>query len=363
MRKLGASYALFGFNSENDLLALVRSLNTGGAAGVPNLAWMDDAGAFHASSFSWESPSLEGDAVPWKEWGLPPEGATLQVRASSGCSFHCAFCTYPVTARGYHMMDIKAVEAQLGELAALGVRSLIFIDDTFNVPLERFREIVDLLGRHQFRWYSFFRPQFCDESLAAAMKQSGCDGVYMGMESANDGVLAAMDKKARVADYRRGLALLKRAGIPTFAAFIVGYPGETAATLEDDRAFIENEGLDFYSLKEFYYLHDASIHGRGEEYGLSGEGNNWKHATMDSLGASAAKMDLFRRVNNCVYVDPDSGLWLLAYLRDRGLEWTAIREALSAFNAMARRDLEGNYGDKADLFARIKGCLGAEKPC
>lgn len=38
---------------------------------------------------------------------------TLQLRTSSGCPFHCAFCSYPGLAEHYNTMPIYAVEQQL----------------------------------------------------------------------------------------------------------------------------------------------------------------------------------------------------------------------------------------------------------
>ena len=63
------------------------------------------------------------------------------------------------------------------------------------------------------------------------MKESGCDGVYLGLESGCDEVLENMNKKATIKEYQRGLDSLKENDITTFASFIVGFPGESNETV------------------------------------------------------------------------------------------------------------------------------------
>jgi len=86
------------------------------------------------------------------------------------------------------------------------VEALIFIDDTFNLPVKRFKEILHILKEYKFRWYSFFRAQYCDEETAQLMKESGCDGVYLGIESSNETILKNMDKKTTSRQNREGIA-------------------------------------------------------------------------------------------------------------------------------------------------------------
>ena len=54
-----------------------------------------------------------------------------------------------------------------------------------------------------------------------------------------------MKKAAKRDDYLRGVEYLKRNGITTFAAFIIGFPGETSETIQDNIEFIKESGIDF----------------------------------------------------------------------------------------------------------------------
>lgn len=357
MTKLKVQYAVYSYNSENDLVRLMDAIRDGKLEEVKNIAYLDAEGAFHANGDLWIEPYLGGEDVPWDRIPQQQGCNTLQIRTSTGCPFKCAFCTYPVIAKGFQYSELDALRHQLDHIKEKPVEALIFIDDTFNLPVKRFKEILHILKDYKFRWYSFFRAQYCDEETARLMKESGCDGVYLGIESANDEVLKNMDKKSNVEQYRRGTKLLKDVGITTFAAFVLGFPGETEASIEDNIRFIEEGMLDYYSLKEFYYMSTAPIHQKREQFNLVGEGNNWTHKTMTSQEASRHKGDIYKRVKNSVYVDADTGLWYLAYLRDRGFSWQAIRESQIVLNKMMSRDEEGRYAEKDDLFEELKRTL------
>ncbi|MGY8927968.1 MAG: radical SAM protein, partial [Flavobacteriales bacterium] len=112
------------------------------------------------------------------------------------------------------------------------------------------------------------------------MKESGCVGVYLGIESANDTILKNMDKRVTRDNFLKGIKHLNKYGIVSMGAFVLGFPGETEETLNDNLSFIEESGVEFYTLKEFYYMENTPVHEKRDEFGLSGVGSKWKHGTM-----------------------------------------------------------------------------------
>jgi p-methyltransferase len=364
MKKYGLNYIIFSFNSERDLLQLINVLKVDGDfTSVNNLAYFDRNGQYLTTEDCRNEPTLDYPPQAWSRlYSRETMGSTLQLRTSSGCPFNCAFCTYPVTAGSFSMAEVAEFERQLAAIHALGnIKSVMLIDDTPNVPLYRFRQLVKVFKRYSFKWYSFLRVQYMDEELAKDMAESGCEGVYLGIESANDGVLSAMNKQVAAADYRRGIEILRRNGIVTLAAFVLGFPGETEVTVQDNIKFIQETGLDFYSLKEFYYSHAAAIHDQREKYNLSGQGNVWKHNTMSSVEASVQKLRMFESVKSAVYVDADSGLWYLAYLRECGFTWPEIRGIQREISEMMSQDNRGDFFSKDPHASNLKGILDQSK--
>lgn len=355
LRKYGISYALFAFNSEMDLLSLMNVLkNKGGRLeDVNNLVYFKEDGVFEITQIKWNEPVLNREVPFSRIMDTSVAVKTVQVRTASGCPFRCGFCSYPVTSGGYHKSSLDLIRLQLDEVNRVrDVEAVVFIDDTMNIPEQRFRQIVSLLKEYDLRWYSFYRVQYADEALARDLRESGCDGLYLGLESANDGVLRNMNKRATADQYARGIEVLKNHEIPLFGMFIVGYPGETEDTVKDNIEFVNKVGLDYYSAKEFYYLHTAPVHLRREEFGLVGEGYRWQHATMSSARATEMKVQMFEDIDRAVHIDPDLGLWYLAYLRDRGFTWSKINTCQNIINLMVHMDNIGKY-DKTQVFAEL----------
>ncbi len=82
----------------------------------------------------------------------------------------------------------------------------MFIDDTFNVPLPRFKDLGRLMIQEQynFNWFSYFRCSNSDEEAFDLMAKSGCKGVFLGIESGSPSILKNMNKAATIERYAEG---------------------------------------------------------------------------------------------------------------------------------------------------------------
>ncbi|GAF99433.1 unnamed protein product [marine sediment metagenome] len=137
------------------------------------------------------------------------------------------------------------------------------------------------------------------------------------------------------------------------AAFVLGFPGETEETLRDNVEFIETQGIDFYTLKEFYYMENTPVYQKREQYGLTGMGAKWSHDTMDSTTASEHKISMFREIKNSVFINPDTSLWYLAYLYDQGFSMSEIADFQRDINALMIAQLDGDFSDNNPIYNRI----------
>ncbi len=346
MRKYGIRYVLHAFNSEPDLRDLLLARKAGrGLDGVRNLARIDGSlktGAFHAGTAAWNHPLLSLKDCPptWDRIHMPFLNRTVQIRTASGCPFSCAFCSYPTTAGAWKTVEADHVRAHLDSVMRIpGVDRIIFIDDTFNVPPHRFRDLIRIFAEYPFEWFSFLRVQYVDDETVRMMKDSGCKGVYLGIESASDTVLRNMNKKATARQFAEGVGLLNKHDIDYLAAFVLGFPGETDETIRENVDFIRNNGVRYYSLKEFFYMAHTGVHEKRAEYGLTGMGNKWSHATMDHVEASRIKLELFQSIEGSTHIDPDTSLWYMAYLYDQGHDFPEIRRMQTEINDRMKAQL------------------------
>ena len=343
MRKYGIRYLQYAFHSEADLRDLLRArkANTG-IDTVHNTVAIDGrlaSGTFFATAEHWNKPVLDSPPT-WDQLDLPFLNRTIQIRTATGCPFSCAFCSYPTTARSWDTIDANEVRAHLDAIMRIpNIDRIVFIDDTFNVPPHRFKALLRIFAEYPFEWFSFLRVQYADEEIIELMKDSGCRGVYLGIESASDKVLKNMNKKATKKDFSQGVQLLNKYDIDYLAAFVLGFPGETDETIQENINFINENDVRFYSLKEFYYMEQTQVHKRREEYGLTGMGNKWAHNTMTYNQAAEIKLDMFRQIDSSIHVDPDTSLWYLAYLYDQGHSFDEIRTLQTNINRLMKLQL------------------------
>lgn len=300
---------------------------------VPNLVLKDRSGEVRVTRREVEDNDINSTPIEFD--GVEP-GSVVHIRTARSCSFKCSFCSYPTIAGELALMDLETAVATFRRAKEAGASALFFVDDTFNVPRERFEALIDRLVAEDIGlpWYSFLRCQFVDERLVGKMKRSGCRGVFLGIESGSDRILRNMTKGSASKYYGPGIKWLKSAGITTVGAFVIGFPGEDAASVEETRAFIEGSGLDYYFLQPFYYLHHTPVHKDADKYQLRGQGLEWSHATMNAKEACRILDKLFLEIKGPTFVNPDYTLWEIAYLRAKGLSDDEIKAYRRTINEM-----------------------------
>jgi radical SAM PhpK family P-methyltransferase len=281
------------------------------------------------------------------DWSLFKDkaGEYVNIRTAISCPFSCSFCGFPQHAGKYQAAPVDMIEAELKTLDKTGtVKHVYFIDDTFNTPVKRFKEILRMMIKNNFgfKWYSFFRCQFADDEMVELMKLSGCKGVHLGLESGNNQILKNMNKAVHVEEYYRGIELLKKYGLLTYGNFIIGFPGETAETVKDTVHFIETSGLDLFRAQLWYCEPITPIWKQKDRYQIRGESFEWSHELMDSQTACDLVETIFFTVENPTWVpqynfDFDS-VW---HLLQRGMSIQQVCDLLKIFKLAVKEKLSG----------------------
>jgi p-methyltransferase len=279
-----------------------------------------------------ENNDLDQCSIDWSGFSAEMIGVTAQMRTARSCAFKCSFCDYPTRAGALASASVDTVRAELRSLAGKGVRNVVFVDDTFNVPPKRFKELCRMmieedLGLH---WYSYFRCSNArdDESFDLAAR-SGCAGVFLGIESGDSDVLANMHKLAQDSQYRSGIARLKERGITTFASIIVGFPGETEQTVGNTIDFLNETAPDMWRAQAWWANPRSPVYQRKDVLGIEGEGYSWSHFSMSSKEAAALTDEMYERVTESVWLPLyDFDFWSLPYLDGKGVGVTDLLQLL-----------------------------------
>ena len=247
---------------------------------VPNHGFHVDNPTTHHSEAelaTFPPPDRAGfDHAAYQDAWLRAGGAKVtSLIATLGCPFACDFCSKPIFGAAVRRRDLDVVFAEIDEIVALGYDSLWIADDTFTLDRAYLAEFCRRVGDRGVSWSCLSRGDKVDETTVARMAAAGCRRVYLGLESGSQETLALMNKHLTVAEGVRAVELYRRAGIGVAGFFIVGYPGETPAAIEETFALALGLPLDEISFNVPYPLPGSALFDRLGGLGGLGDGADW----------------------------------------------------------------------------------------
>lgn len=306
---------------------------------IPNLLYRD-GGRLHETTSEPENNSMDEVTIDWRTFPRDFLKAGVSMRTARSCAYKCAFCTYPSFAGALNVTSVEKVEEEMEGIAEQDCRHLLFIDDTFNVPLPRFKQLCRMMIRRRFNftWFSYFRCSNADEETFDLMKAAGCMGVFLGIESGDQTILNNMNKHVTVDRYQEGIRQLKARDILTFASFIVGFPGETEETARNTINFLLETQPTFFRAELYYHFPLAPIHARAQEFGIRGGGFSWSHHTMNWWEACALQRELCERVNESLLLPHSFDFWVIPYLLDQGVTIPELQTFLAEAKPLLLQD-------------------------
>lgn len=188
-------------------------------------------------------PFGDWDSLPmdhyWEIWTVKKNYAHMIL--SRGCPFGCTFCGAK-KALGRRQRR-RSPGHVLEEIRLLydrhGVRNILFGDSTFNMDHDWVHAICNGLLEldRPIIWNCNIRGDLVDRETVRLMKKSGLDRVFIGVESADDRMLARMKKGETIEKIEEGIHILQDEGIHPDLGFILGMPGETEDTMRKSIAF------------------------------------------------------------------------------------------------------------------------------
>ena len=171
------------------------------------------------------------------------------VITSRGCPFNCVFCSIHLTmGRRWRARSPQNVIGELKQLVEVfGVAQLDFEDDNISCDKKRMEEICDLIisNNLKFEWYTpnGIRADTLDEALLKKMKASGCRELWFAPESGSQRVVnEVIGKRIDLKVIEQMVGLCKKVGISSNCFFVIGFPGETKAEIEETIDFAKRLG-------------------------------------------------------------------------------------------------------------------------
>jgi radical SAM PhpK family P-methyltransferase len=347
LQSIGADIYIFDSQGERSLsqvCAVLRDPDRGDLSSVPNLIYTFDNEEFQRTPRKIEDNELDENAVDWSYFDADLFNRPIYLRTAISCPFACSFCAYPTVAGEHKLLSVEVVERQLRYIHSMGTKQVVFVDDTFNVPLPRFKQLLRMMIQNEFnfQWMSFFRCSNADDEAFDLMRQSGCVGVFLGIESGDQDILNNMNKFANTKKYKEGIRKLNERGIATFASIIAGFPGETQQSIMNTVQFLQEAAPTFFNIQLYYHDLETPIHKQAAKYNIRGAGYSWSHATMDWKEASSWVEYIYNNVHSSIPLTLYGfSIWSLPYLISKGITVEQVKQ----FGTIARELLLQSFND------------------
>ncbi|GAB4257041.1 MAG: hypothetical protein Kow0092_03560 [Deferrisomatales bacterium] len=200
-------------------------------------------------------PDLAAVDLHWYWSGGPERRPLWLVWSSRGCPFRCRFCViggnrFPVP---YRRRSATRVADELEALADRGGDKFGMFDETFLLSPHAEEVCREILGRgleKRLWWYCNGKLDAVTEELVELAARAGCRDISFGVETADARLLDAAGKRSRIDRVREVWSWQERYGVAFFASFVVGLPGEDAASVALTKRLIRELGIQsaFFSL-------------------------------------------------------------------------------------------------------------------
>jgi radical SAM superfamily enzyme YgiQ (UPF0313 family) len=155
------------------------------------------------------------------------------IETTRGCPFSCNFCS--VTAFFGRSFRHRPPAEVTAEIEAAGRKLVFLVDDNIVADRRAAKELCRALIPLGIRWISQASLTMTrDRELMRLMRESGCAGVLVGIESLSRGNLEQIRKGWNTVGigYEEALAIARDHGIAIVGSFILGMDDDTAESLD-----------------------------------------------------------------------------------------------------------------------------------
>ena len=178
------------------------------------------------------------------------------MHTSRSCPYRCSFCGVDaIWTRRYTYFSANKIVKEIDHYVdKYGIDGIYFREDLFTANHRRVEEVCDLLIERPYSidWACEARADITDRALLDKMYESGCRGMYLGVESGDNKALEKKKKDLDLKTMRQFFGHVNEIGLPTYATFCIGTPGETEEEITATERFIEEINPTTYD--KFAYL-------------------------------------------------------------------------------------------------------------
>jgi anaerobic magnesium-protoporphyrin IX monomethyl ester cyclase len=268
-------------------------VRTKGGPGAPKVA-------AEVGLAAWDLVDIERYRAMWmKAHGY----FSLNMAASRGCSFRCAWCAKPIWGNQYLQRNATEVAEEVAYLKrSFNPDHIWFADDIFGFRVDWVAEFAASVRAADARipFTIQTRADLVSERMAEALRDAGCREAWIGAESGSQRVLDAMNKGTTVTEILVARDRLKAVGIRVGFFIQLGYMDEQLTDILATRDLLDAARPDEIGVSvsyplpgtKFYDLVKAQLHGK----------THWQESNdLEMMFQGTYTSDFYRAVRNLMH--------------------------------------------------------------
>ena len=191
------------------------------------------------------------DLKAYKGWYLTKRTPEMEMLFSRGCPYNCSFCSNIVWKSSAPALRLRSAKDIVDEMESLnkkhGINEIFDVSDELNNSIPHALEICREIKKRNLgiAWKTQLRVQPVTEELAAALAESGCWSVHLGIESGNQATIDGVEKCIRISEIENTCRILKKHNIRIFALLMLFNVWEKDGALRYEGAAETDNTLNF----------------------------------------------------------------------------------------------------------------------
>ncbi|MDB6090773.1 MAG: Mg-protoporphyrin monomethyl ester oxidative cyclase [Gammaproteobacteria bacterium] len=254
----------------------------------------------HTAAAAWDLVDIERYRSVWRK----AHGYfSLNMAASKGCSFRCAWCAKPIWGNQYLQRSAADVAKEMALLKQTYAPDHVwFADDIFGFRVDWVAEFARAVqaGGGSIPFTIQTRADLISERMAEALRDAGCKEAWIGAESGSQRVLDSMNKGTTVSEILAARRRLQAVGIRVGFFIQLGYLGEDLVDIIATRELIEAARPDDVGVSVSYPLPGTKFHELVKER-MRGK-THWQESDdLDMMFQGTYSSEFYRAIRNILH--------------------------------------------------------------
>lgn len=221
-----------------------------------------------------ELPLPARHLLPMNKYKKDTEWTTII--SSRGCSYRCIFCA--ASAMWQHTLRLRKTSNVIDETKHVMERyefnKFAFIDDFFILD-GRGLDLIERLEELHVRWSCSTRVDSVSKDILKRMRESGCERITFGLESAVNRVLDGLHKGTNLDQVRNAVKWAKECGIEVKLNFMFGLPGETLDDMRRTLGVVKELHPSAVTFGSLIPYPGANVVKHANKYGIKWSNDEW----------------------------------------------------------------------------------------